>query len=76
MNALTSFLAAGPHVPEDLKDAFIGSRGQVEENGLKFSVQVLDVRRRYGHTDLLITPLSGSGETWIDAERFIRRHIL
>jgi hypothetical protein len=76
MNPLASFLAAGPVVPQDLVDAYVGQNGMVEENGLKFSVKVLDVRRRYGHTDLLITPRDGTGTTWIDSERFIRSNIL
>lgn len=36
----------------------------------KFLVEVTvkDARQMYGRTDLLITPVSGSGEQWVSAE--------
>jgi hypothetical protein len=48
-----------------------GTRGIITENGLQFLVDVMDVRRRYGHTDVLVRPVAGEGETWVDTERFL-----
>jgi hypothetical protein len=46
--------------------ALIGRTGTLNVAGskLRFAVLVTDVRRRYGNTDYLVTPISGSGEAW------------
>jgi len=37
--------------------------------GLTVKVKVLDVRQRWNVLDALVTPVSGSGEKWIEARR-------
>ncbi len=32
-------------------------------------VTVLDARRNYGRVDLLVSPVDGEGETWVQSER-------
>jgi hypothetical protein len=36
---------------------------------LTIPVSVKDARRNFGRTDLLISPLGGSGEVWVHSER-------
>ncbi len=36
-------------------------------NGVHVDVRIQDVRRAYGRTDYLITPIAGTGETWVTA---------
>jgi hypothetical protein len=36
---------------------------------LAFRVTIKDARKVYGRTDYLVTPVSGSGEQWVSAER-------
>lgn len=47
---------------------YIGQTLVYPVNKLRFPVKVLDTRQMYGRTDLLITPVSGSGEQWVSAE--------
>lgn len=48
--------------------ANIGQTLDYPVNKLRFPVKVLDTRQMYGRTDLLISPVSGSGEQWVSAE--------
>ena len=47
----------------------LNKRATVELNGMTVNVKILDGREAYGRTDVLITPISGSGQTWVSAER-------
>jgi hypothetical protein len=46
--------------------AAIGRRGSLRVAGsrLRFDVEVLDVRERFGSLDYLVRPVAGAGETW------------
>jgi hypothetical protein len=48
---------------------FIGQPGSVTLNGLSVHVRISDVKRSYGNVRYLVTPLSGSGSVWVDANR-------
>ena len=48
----------------------IGAQGYVTLGGLKVIVAIMDAKVSYGKTRYLVTPLSGSGSVWIDADRF------
>lgn len=37
-------------------------------NGMKVPVDVLDARVAYGRTDVLVRPVGGSDEQWVDAK--------
>lgn len=41
----------------------------VEDGTLHVDVLILDSKVSYGQTRYLVTPLSGSGEKWVDAGR-------
>ncbi len=47
----------------------IEQRGSLKCSGLSVWVRVLDFRVVWGHNHLLVTPLAGSGEEWVDARR-------
>lgn len=57
--------ATAPMLPIK-KRLSVGQRGRIEWNGVEFYVEVMGVRSRYGHTDLLISPLSGVGQRWVE----------
>lgn len=46
--------------------AYKGKSGRIKENNLTIDVTIVDARRRYGHLDLNVTPLSGSGNVWVE----------
>lgn len=35
-------------------------------DGLDVNVKIVDARTRFGHLDLLVTPLHGAGERWVE----------
>ena len=39
--------------------------------GLTVGVKITDVRVRFGHLDLLVKPLNGSGERWVEQHRVL-----
>jgi hypothetical protein len=43
----------------------IGRTGSFYVKGMGISVKVVDVRTRYGRVDYLVTPVAGTGETWM-----------
>ncbi|MFZ9715832.1 MAG: hypothetical protein ACO3CH_00045 [Ilumatobacteraceae bacterium] len=42
-----------------------GKMGQIEYETMQIAVKILEIRRRFGHVDALVTPDSGKGEKWI-----------
>lgn len=50
-------------------DSYVGRIGYFEQDDLSFAVTVSKARLRFGHLDLLITPVSGSGERWVEQHR-------
>lgn len=49
-----------------------GKQMQVNIDGLIFNVKVLDLRQVWNRLDVKITPMSGTGEAWIEARRLIQ----
>lgn len=49
--------------------AFRGRTGTLEFDGLRIGVAIIDARTRFGHLDLLVTPLAGTGTKWIEQHR-------
>lgn len=47
-------------------EAYVGLSGQIASDGLNVAVRVVGARARYGHLDLCVTPISGSGQRWIE----------
>lgn len=42
-----------------------GCKGYIMENNLEFPVVVISARYRYGHLDLEVTPVGGTGTRWV-----------
>lgn len=47
-------------------EAYKGLNAQIAINKLTVNVKIVDARRRFGHLDLLVVPVSGSGEVWVE----------
>lgn len=58
-----SQLSVSNAVSEEIK------QGLYNMNGMLFPVRVLDARKVWGRVDILISPLGGSGETWVEASK-------
>ena len=48
-----------------------GKQGIYNVGKLKFEVKINDTRMAYGRTDILIVPVNGSGEQWVESSRVI-----
>lgn len=50
---------------------YLGRQGKlpVEGGQLVFNVACHDVRSAYGRVDVLVTPVNGTGETWVSESR-------
>lgn len=48
---------------------FIGKSGALRCEFLSVDVTVADAKRSYGRTLLLVRPVSGSGEQWVEESR-------
>jgi hypothetical protein len=46
-----------------------GMTGKMSIESLDVGVQIKDVRRRFGHIDVLVEPLNGTGEQWVEKHR-------
>jgi hypothetical protein len=61
------------YTKEDIGDEQIatlkGMMGSMSIESLNVSVQITDVRRRFGHIDVLVQPLNGTGEQWVEKHR-------
>lgn len=50
-------------------DSLRDRSGIMVMNDLTIEVKITDARNRYGHLDLLVTPVAGSGEKWVEHHR-------
>jgi len=46
---------------------FVGKAATVKLGGLVVEVTVIDVKNSYGRDRYLISPVSGTGEIWVEA---------
>ena len=65
---MASIVTKGQMTDDDLT-ALRGRTGTVEVDTLNFSVTVVDARIRFGHLDLRVAPVTGTGEKWVEAHR-------
>jgi hypothetical protein len=52
-------------------DAYEGLRATTDFGPLVIEVQIIGARQRYGHLDLLCTPIAGLGERWIERKNLV-----
>lgn len=45
---------------------YIGKQGWIEFGKLMVDVKILDYKRSYGRDRWLVTPVSGSGQVWVE----------
>jgi hypothetical protein len=62
-------LRKGPPVNQEAREAYVGKYGRLSTGGMLFNVKIKDIRNRYGNLDVLVTPMSGSGEKWVQVHR-------
>ena len=48
---------------------YIGKQGWIEFGKLMVDVKILDYKRSYGRDRWLVTPVSGSGQVWVENVR-------
>ena len=46
--------------------SLIGKTGLMTLDDLTVGVNITDARVRFGHIDLLVEPINGSGEKWVE----------
>ena len=46
---------------------YVGKTGNVLLGGLTVAVKIKDVKNSYGRIRYLITPVTGSGEVWVES---------
>jgi hypothetical protein len=47
-------------------ETYVGKKATVKLGGLVVEVKVTDVKHVYGRNRFLVTPVSGSGEVWVE----------
>lgn len=66
---MTEFITADKARTLDLNE-YRGRQGSIAiDGGLSVTIRVEDARVRFGHLDLLVTPIMGSGKKWIESRR-------
>jgi len=50
-------------------DQYKDRTGQITIENLTVDVQIKDARLRFGHIDLLVTPVLGAGSQWVEQHR-------
>ena len=59
---------SNPYTVESLRQ-YVGLTGALSSDKLQFDVLILDAKVSYGNARFLVTPVSGSGEVWVDSSR-------
>lgn len=47
-------------------EQYVGKVGQIVTGALIVDVNILDVKQAYGNIRYKVTPVSGSGEVWVE----------
>jgi len=55
--------------PSKNLDDYRGRVGVLSINDLDVEVVIADARLRFGHLDLLVRPVAGKGERWVEQHR-------
>lgn len=50
-------------------ESYENKQGIISINELAVGVTIKSARIRFGHLDLLVTPVTGSGEKWMESHR-------
>lgn len=52
-------------------NAYINLEGTISQDGLTVAVKTIGARVRYGHLDLEVVPVSGSGRRWVERKNIV-----
>lgn len=58
-------------IEESNPNLLIGKVGRLIVGELSVDVSIKNVRHRFGHIDLLVKPVSGSGNEWVEKHRIV-----
>ena len=50
---------------KEITESNIGKLAILRERDLEFNVHIMDERKSFGRTDVLIKPAMGNGEQWV-----------
>lgn len=53
----------------DRTKVVVGNTAVLEMDGMNIEVKILDTKQAFGRLDVLIEPVSGSGQRWVQCER-------
>lgn len=65
---MSEFVTAEKAKTLDLTE-YSGRTGTITLDALTVGVQIKEARVRFGHIDLLVTPINGNGERWVESRR-------
>jgi hypothetical protein len=51
---------------KNLIEKYVGKGATIRVKNFKFEVLINDVRTSYGKEQFLVSPMSGSGESWVE----------
>ena len=52
-------------------NAYINLEGTITQDGLTVAVKTIGARVRYGHLDLEVVPVAGTGRRWIERKNIV-----
>ena len=52
-------------------EAYVGLDAFYHVDGLAFQMRIVGSRQRFGHLDLMVTPIAGSGERWVELKNLM-----
>lgn len=61
-------ILAAPGAVSSLRE-YVGRQGVLKIDQLRVAVQCVDARQCWQRIDVLVTPIAGSGEQWVSADR-------
>ena len=54
-----------------IEDRTVNGVGFVQFDKMRVKVRVIDSRKSFGRDDVLVTPVAGDGEQWVDLTRLM-----
>ena len=49
---------------------FIGKEGYINHGYLHINIKIVDIKKEYGRIRYQVSPISGSGEEWLEGVKF------
>lgn len=55
-------------------DQYVGKNAEITIGGLTIAVLITDYKQSYGKDRFLVTPIKGSGSTWVETVSMLVSH--